>query len=198
APAPVRPSHGPPSGPTRVEGTGPGGYGATTGQPGREATIEPGRLPLRPGINPFDPGRTPPPSTSVDTGVSPRLVPDDGGRRSHTLHKTLRSGAVIRYDGDLYVFGDVNPGAQVVATGNIIVLGALKGVAHAGAGGDEAAFILAFDLRPTQLRIGRRIAVPPGRKPGAAPPAAFGAAELATVRDGQIAVEPYKGRVPRS
>lgn len=110
----------------------------------------------------------------------------EDARRSHSVHRTLRSGASVRYDGDLYVFGDVNPGAQVVATGNIVVLGALKGVAHAGAAGDEDAFILAFDLRPTQLRIGRRIAVPPARRPdGEFSP------ERASVVDGQIVLEPY-------
>jgi septum site-determining protein MinC len=116
--------------------------------------------------------------------------PAETERRSCTLHRTLRSGAVVRFDGDLYVFGDVNPGAQVVATGNIMVLGALKGLAHAGAAGDEGSFILAFDLRPTQLRIGRKIAVPPPRRATTPPPS-----ELATVQDGQIVIETYRGRV---
>ena len=101
------------------------------------------------------------------------------------MHRTLRSGASIRFDGDVYVFGDVNPGAQVVATGNIVVLGALKGVAHAGAAGDEDAFILAFDLRPTQLRIGRRIASMPSA------PAAT-TAQRASVVGEQIVIEPYR------
>jgi septum site-determining protein MinC len=111
-------------------------------------------------------------------------------RRTTTLHRTLRSGAVVRFDGDLYVFGDVNPGAQVIATGNIIVLGALKGVAHAGAAGDESTFIMAFDLRPTQIRIGRKIAVPPPRRSSTPPPP-----ELATVCDGQIVIEAYRGKI---
>jgi hypothetical protein len=108
--------------------------------------------------------------------------------RSQTVHRTLRSGAVARFDGDLYVFGDVNPGAHVIATGNITVLGALKGVAHAGAAGDESCFIMAFDLRPTQLRIGRKIAVPPPRPPGAPV-----LTEQAWVEDNQIVIAPYSG-----
>ena len=115
----------------------------------------------------------------------------DDGRRTLTLKKTLRSGAVVRFDGDLYVFGDVNPGAQVIATGNITVLGALKGMAHAGAAGDESSFILAFQLKPTQLRISRRIAIAPER---AEPGAAF-QPEMASAVDGQIVIEAYKGRL---
>lgn len=117
-------------------------------------------------------------------GLSSAPVPG----RSQTVHRTLRSGAVARFDGDLYVFGDVNPGAHVIATGNITVLGALKGVAHAGAAGDESCFIMAFDLRPTQLRIGRKIAVPPPRPQGAPV-----VTEQASVEDGQIVISPYAG-----
>ncbi|MEQ1571641.1 MAG: septum site-determining protein MinC [Myxococcota bacterium] len=103
--------------------------------------------------------------------------------RTHTLNRTLRSGTVVRFDGDVVVYGDVNPGAQIVASGNISVLGALKGVAHAGAEGDECAFVLAFDLRPTQIRIGAKIAVPSGRGQGP---------EIAVVFEDEIVVEPYK------
>ncbi|MCB9686941.1 MAG: septum site-determining protein MinC [Alphaproteobacteria bacterium] len=111
------------------------------------------------------------------------------GKRTQVIHRTLRSGNVVRFDGDLFVFGDVNPGAQVVATGNITVLGALKGMAHAGAAGDETSFILAFDLRPTQLRIGRKIAIPPERRSGADLHP-----EIAAVVDEQIVLEAYQGR----
>lgn len=154
------------------------------------------------GASPFaaEPEGAPPATTGTPVPVGPpqhvpgaaNLVGADGaeGRATATLHRTLRSGAVVRFDGDLYVFGDVNPGAQIVATGNIVVLGALKGVAHAGAAGDESAFILAFDLRPTQLRIARKIAVPPARKSNAPPPP-----EVASVSEGQITIEAYRGRI---
>jgi septum site-determining protein MinC len=129
-----------------------------------------------------------PPTTPAP--APPREAPpaaDPGGRRAQTVQRTLRSGTVLRFDGDLYVFGDVNPGAQIIATGNITVLGALKGTAHAGAGGDESAFILAFDLRPMQLRIGRTIAIPPDRKSdGGLDP------EMAQVRDGQVVIEAWR------
>jgi septum site-determining protein MinC len=70
--------------------------------------------------------------------------------------KTLRSGQKIETEHTLVVVGDVNSGAELVAGGDIIVLGSLRGVAHAGAydetGGGR--FIIAMDLQPTQLRIG--------------------------------------------
>lgn len=79
------------------------------------------------------------------------------GRRSLVLERGLRSGQVVSFNGDVTVFGDVNPGAQLVVSGNIIVLGALKGLVHAGSEGDHSATVLAFDFQPNQLRIGRHI-----------------------------------------
>jgi septum site-determining protein MinC len=124
-------------------------------------------------------------------GSAPRAGSEDG-RRTHPVHRTLRSGATVRYDGDVIVFGDVNPGAQVIATGNITVLGALKGMAHAGAGGEEDTFIFAFDLRPTQLRIGRKIAVPADKRSGSEL-----RPEMASVVEDRISIDPYgPGKAP--
>ncbi|HHO52482.1 MAG TPA: hypothetical protein ENK18_16845 [Deltaproteobacteria bacterium] len=121
----------------------------------------------------------------------PGPTQDDGSRRTLPIHRTLRSGTQVRFDGDIHVYGDVNPGAQVVATGSILVMGALKGVAHAGAHGDERAFILAFDMRATQLRIARNIAIPPRRSaPSSLSP------KIATVVDQQVKIARYKGRIP--
>ncbi len=69
------------------------------------------------------------------------------------INKTLRGGQTVEYDGDVLILGDVNPDAYVIASGNIIVMGALRGVAHAGANGDETATITALKLMPQQLRI---------------------------------------------
>ncbi|NPA58480.1 MAG: septum site-determining protein MinC [Aquificae bacterium] len=69
------------------------------------------------------------------------------------INKTLRSGERIEYDGDVLVIGDVNPDAYIIASGNIIVMGNLRGVVHAGANGDETATVMALKLMPQQLRI---------------------------------------------
>ncbi len=79
----------------------------------------------------------------------------------HTLAGTVRSGQVLFYEGDLLLLGDVNPGGSVQASGNIYILGALRGIAHAGSQGDETALIAASIFRPTQLRIADIISRPP-------------------------------------
>lgn len=76
---------------------------------------------------------------------------------------TLRSGQTIEYDGNIVIFGDVNPGSMVVAGGNIVVLGNLRGVAHAGSDGNRKAIVAAFVLQPTQLRIANLISRRPDK-----------------------------------
>ncbi|MUT64528.1 septum site-determining protein MinC [Paenibacillus sp. NEAU-GSW1] len=73
----------------------------------------------------------------------------------------VRSGQVIEHDGDLMLVGDVNPGGSLICTGDIYVLGALRGVAHAGARGRSDVIIAASLMRPTQLRIAEVISRPP-------------------------------------
>lgn len=69
------------------------------------------------------------------------------------ISKTIRSGTRIEYPGTIVIFGDVNPGAEIVAEGNVIVWGRVRGVIHAGVKGDRSAFICALDLSANQLRI---------------------------------------------
>jgi septum site-determining protein MinC len=95
------------------------------------------------------------------------------------LHRTLRSGHIVKYHGHIVVLGDVNPGAELIAGGNIIVWGRLRGVAHAGAGGDTNAMVCSLDLSPTQLRISDKISVSPPRKGKPRP-------EVAYLEDGQV------------
>lgn len=66
---------------------------------------------------------------------------------------SLRSGQKIEFEGSLVIIGDVNPGAQVIAGENIIVLGQLRGLAHAGAKGNRDAVIEAVEIDSLQLRI---------------------------------------------
>lgn len=65
----------------------------------------------------------------------------------------IRSGQILEVPGDLLLIGDVNPGGTVRAGRNIFIMGALKGMAHAGCYGDEAAVIAASRMMPSQLRI---------------------------------------------
>ncbi|MCL1906176.1 MAG: septum site-determining protein MinC [Clostridiales bacterium] len=77
------------------------------------------------------------------------------------VNRTLRSGQNLHYDGNVVIMGDVNPGAEVVASGHVLVMGSLRGLVHAGATGEEEATVTALALVPTQLRIAAHITRPP-------------------------------------
>jgi septum site-determining protein MinC len=85
-------------------------------------------------------------------------VDDLGEETALFLHRTLRSGTRIEFAGHIVVLGDVNPGAEIVADGNVMVWGRLRGMVHAGAKGNRKAVICALDLSPTQLRIAEEVA----------------------------------------
>lgn len=65
----------------------------------------------------------------------------------------VRSGQRVEYEGSLVILGDVNDGAEVIAGENIIILGILRGLAHAGAKGNKDAIIAASSIEAPQLRI---------------------------------------------
>lgn len=77
----------------------------------------------------------------------------DRNEEAGFLQRTIRSGQVVRHQGHMTILGDVNSGAEVIAGGNVIVWGRVRGVIHAGALGDRAAVICAVDLQPSQIRI---------------------------------------------
>ncbi|MBM7701368.1 septum site-determining protein MinC [Metabacillus iocasae] len=70
-----------------------------------------------------------------------------------SVAKVIRSGQVLHVPGDLLLVGDVNPGGKVIAGGNIFIIGALKGIAHAGYYDNKQAVIAASVMKPSQLRI---------------------------------------------
>ena len=104
------------------------------------------------------------------------------------LRETLRSGRSIYHEGHVIIIGDVNPGAEVIAGGDVIVWGRLRGLVHAGALGDASAIICALELTPTQLRIASQIAIPPDERQGDPMP------ETASIRNGQIVADPWRRR----
>jgi septum site-determining protein MinC len=81
------------------------------------------------------------------------------------LEMTVRSGVEIRHPGTVILLGDVNPGGIVVAEGDILVWGRLRGIAHAGAGGNRECLIMALQMEPTQLRIADAVARAPEKLP---------------------------------
>ena len=70
------------------------------------------------------------------------------------VQRTLRSGQSLKSDGNIVIIGDVNPGAEIIAKGDITVWGVLGGIAHAGSDGNNYSKIRALKLHAIQLRIG--------------------------------------------
>ncbi len=66
---------------------------------------------------------------------------------------SLRSGKKLEFEGSLVIIGDINAGAEVIAGDHIIVLGTIRGLAHAGARGNRKAMIIANEIDATQIRI---------------------------------------------
>jgi septum site-determining protein MinC len=103
----------------------------------------------------------------------------------------LRSGASLEFETSVIIIGDVNHGARVVSKGNIIVLGALKGNAFAGATGNTNSFVVALDMSPTQIRIADTIA----RAPDKPQKQEIKEAKIAFLEDGNIYIEPLNKNV---
>ena len=124
-----------------------------------------------------------PEKTPSDGRETLPVDPEERGTAGVLFRRTLRSGRTIHSDGHVVVVGDVNPGAKVIAGGDIVVWGKLRGTVHAGANGDESAIVCALDMNPSQLRIaGYIVTSPPGKRRKINP-------EVALIRDKQIIVE---------
>lgn len=135
--------------------------------------------------------------TAMTLGLATRLHKPPPDRAMHTLdtniqsgeqavlvRRTLRSGFSLHHSGHVVVIGDVNPGAEVIASGDVLVWGRLRGMVHAGAEGREDAVVCALELTPTQLRIAGKIAISPQRRGKSQP-------EMAYIKDGQVSSETW-------
>ena len=108
------------------------------------------------------------------------------------IRRTIRSGQAIHHHSNVVVLGDVNHGAEIVAGGDILVWGVLRGMVHAGYPDNEQALVCSLQLSPVQLRIAHLLSRPPEGFEAQPRP------EVATIRQGQIVVETWiSGRPPR-
>src|SRR2546428_2546510 len=108
------------------------------------------------------------------------------------LRRTIRSGQAVHHTSNIVVMGDINPGAEIVAGGDIIVWGVLRGMVHAGYPDNENAVVCSLSLAPVQLRIAHLLSRPPEGFESQVRP------ETAAIKNGQIVVEPWvNGRSPR-
>lgn len=104
------------------------------------------------------------------------------------LRQHLRSGQTVSHKGHLVIIGDVNPGAEVMAEGDVTVWGALRGIAHAGIGGNTDAEIRALKLQPIQIRIANAIARSPDKPRYKFSRFANSGPETARIIDGKIKI----------
>lgn len=116
-------------------------------------------------------------------------VPTDDWSEGLLFRRTLRSGQTLEQPGHVVIFGDVHAGAKVVAGGDVIVWGRLRGMVQAGAFGNEQAVVCALELKPSQLRIGSCIATSPDEQESTS----IGP-EVASVIDGQIVARPWTSK----
>lgn len=95
---------------------------------------------------------TEPEAIRITTNNKMQILPD-GGENAIIYSHTLRSGTSVNYSGSVLVIGDVNPGAEIIAGGSIVVWGCIRGKVIAGSDGDEAAVICALETKPLEMRI---------------------------------------------
>jgi len=108
------------------------------------------------------------------------------------LHRTVRSGQAIHHHSSVVVLGDVNPGAEIVSGGDIIVWGVLRGMVHAGYPDNANALVCSLLLSPVQLRIAHLLSRPPEGFEAQPRP------EIASIKNEQIIVETWtNGRTSR-
>lgn len=105
------------------------------------------------------------------------------------LRGRVRSGQKIESRKHIVITGDVNPGSEIIAGGDVIVLGRLAGKVHAGSPNIESAIIFALEFKPTQVKIGETAAAGIDEEISAKP-------EYACVEDDGIVVKDYMKAKP--
>ncbi|WP_442950942.1 septum site-determining protein MinC [Paenibacillus sp. GSMTC-2017] len=99
--------------------------------------------------------------SSMESEIPSVATEVDSKSNPHVITSIVRSGQTLEHDGDLLLIGDVNPGGSLLCTGDIYVMGALRGMAHAGVGGRQDVVIVTSLMKPTQLRIADVVSRPP-------------------------------------
>ena len=152
--------------------------------------------------------------SAIALGLAARLTTDDGqvgaevesaasnqGFANFFVYRgNLRSGQVLERNEHIVVIGDVNPGAEIVSQGDILVWGRIRGIAHAGAAGDKRSVVVALHLEPVQLRIAGVVAIDVAQTAGATGrrPTKSGdkRPEVAHIAGDQIVIEPWDESKP--
>lgn len=119
--------------------------------------------------------------------VLDKKSPEKNPGRDTVIYKNIRSGQKIISEGSVLVWGDVHESAEIIAAQDIIVLGKLQGIAHAGYNGDLDSVVFALDLTPSQIRIANKIS-----RSADEPVKAIGGPEIAFWEDDNICIKEYR------
>ena len=134
----------------------------------------------------------PPPEPVRQLELAPVAPPrEDEWQQNLLVRGVCRSGMVVHNDGNVVVLGDVNPGAEITATGDIVVFGKLRGLAHAGMKGASNATIIAVSIESARLKIGDLMTVVEAH---GGETRWQGGTQMAFVKDGCIVVDPFDPR----
>jgi septum site-determining protein MinC len=125
------------------------------------------------------------PDETVITNIG--ILPEELNGVNNFIKCNIRNGQKLFFKGNVILVGDINPGGQLSATGSIIIIGSLKGIAHSGVEGNDDSFIIAYDFCPYQIRIAQTIARNPERRPLSSK-----GPEIAFLEKGTIVIEKYK------
>ena len=126
-----------------------------------------------------------PPSREKNKAPSQKLKESvEEAQKMMVINHTVRGGQEVKANCSVMIFGNVNPGAQVIAGGSIDVRGTCRGFVHAGAFGDKTACVVADKLMPAQIRIADLIARAPDED------VKVSQAERAMIKGNQIIFEP--------
>lgn len=125
---------------------------APEAEPRQEQVVEPVIEPVSaPSDEPaFESGPDPEPEPKSE----PEQVPEAKAVPTMIISQPVRSGQqVVAQDGDLVILSSVNAGAEVVASGNIHVYGALRGRAMAGVHGNADARVFCLQCNPELVAV---------------------------------------------
>lgn len=134
-----------------------------------------------------------PPTTLSAQPASKAVSPAaPSGSKDLIIHRNLRSGQKLHSEGSVVIWGDVHESAEITAAGDIIILGTLGGIAHAGYYGNDKSIVFALNLVPGQIRIANKISRASDDQTKRPYP------EIAFLENDNICVQEYvSGRLPR-
>lgn len=123
-----------------------------------------------------------------------KSINDTADNTAVLVPHSLRNGQRLSFGRTVVILGDVQPGAEVVSDGSIVVMGIAMGILRAGSSGDMRTFVYGTVLKPLEIAVAGHRAVSGIRKNTIdhdyAPDP-----RIACLKDGHISLEPAAGNI---